>query len=426
MFAPQTSPASPAVLLSHKQMFMGCTSIRDVLPLPINLFPVYQLFLAVFHAWRKNFGVRLYVSVVAGGSTTTRKYITIHPQYKSRPLRTGFHPQILMNNFSYTRATSVKEAVQWARSDHQAVFIAGGTNLVDRLKVFLDEPSQLIDISRLDLKQIETMADGSLYLGALASNSAVADHPVVRRDYSMLSRAILSGASQQIRNMATVGGNLLQRTRCPYYYDTAFACNKREPGTGCPAVTGINRTHAILGATDQCIAVHPSDMCVPLAALAAVVEVQGPSGKRQIPFADFHRLPGNTPQQDTNLESGELITAVIVPPISFARSGVYLKLRDRASYAFALVSVAAVVEVVGDRIQSARLALGGVAHKPWRSLEAEEFLKGKSAEAAVFQQAADIALQGAKPLPHNGFKVNLAKRAIKRALTLSAKGGGLA
>jgi xanthine dehydrogenase YagS FAD-binding subunit len=331
-----------------------------------------------------------------------------------------------MKNFSYVRATSVKDAVQRASTDKNAIFIAGGTNLVDRMKVFLDEPSQLVDISRLQMQRIEQTGDGGLRIGALVTNTAVADHPDVRRNYPMLSRAILSGASQQIRNVASVGGNMLQRTRCPYYYDTAFACNKRQPGSGCPAATGINRMHALLGASDQCVAVHPSDMCVPLAALNAVVEVEGPKGKRQIPFTDFHRLPGDSPQRDTNLEVGELITAVVLPPVPFAKSGVYLKLRDRASYAFALVSVAAAVDLAGDQIKDVRLAMGGVAHKPWRSMEAEKFLIGKPANAETFQQAADIALQGAKPLTHNGFKVELAKRAIKRSLAVSAKGGGVA
>lgn len=331
-----------------------------------------------------------------------------------------------MKNFSYVRATSVNDATQRASTDKNALFIAGGTNLVDRLKVFLDEPSQLIDISRLQMQRIEQTAEGGLRIGALVSNTAVADHPDVRRNYPMLSRAILSGASQQIRNVASVSGNILQRTRCPYYYDTAFACNKRQPGSGCPAATGINRMHALFGASDQCVAVHPSDMCIPLAALDAIVEVEGPKGKRQIPFVDFHRLPGDTPQRDTNLELGELITAVVLPSVPFAKSGVYLKLRDRASYAFALISVAAAVEVTGDRIQNARLAMGGVAHKPWRPTEAEKFLIGKPANAETFQQAAQIALQGAKPLAHNGFKVELAKRAIKRAIAVSVKGGGVA
>ncbi|MBE9227930.1 xanthine dehydrogenase family protein subunit M [Phormidium sp. LEGE 05292] len=331
-----------------------------------------------------------------------------------------------MKNFAYVRATSTEDAVQQSQTTQNAQFIAGGTNLVDRLKVFLDRPDRLIDVSRLDLKQIEATKEGGIRIGALATNTAVADHPQIRRDYPLLSRAILSGASQQIRNMATVGGNLLQRTRCPYYYDPVFACNKRQPGSGCPAIPGINRMHAILGASDSCIAVHPSDMCVALAALDAVVEVESTKGRRQIPFNDFHRLPGDAPERDTNLEPGDLITAVILPPVSFAKTGIYLKLRDRASYSFALISVAAAIDLSGESIRDARLALGGVAHKPWRSIEAETFLKGKPATVETFQQAAEIALQGAKPLDHNGFKVNMAKRAIKRALTISAQGGGVA
>ncbi|MBD2356626.1 xanthine dehydrogenase family protein subunit M [Tolypothrix sp. FACHB-123] len=331
-----------------------------------------------------------------------------------------------MNNFTYARASSQQDAVQKASSDRNSLYIAGGTNLVDRLKGFLDQPSQIIDISRLEMKRIDKLGNGSLRLGALVTNTAVADHPDIRRDYPILARAILSGASQQIRNMATVGGNLLQRTRCPYYYDTAFPCNKREPGQGCPAINGINRMHAILGASEQCVAVNPSDMNVALAALDAVVEVEGSKGKRQIPFTDFHRLPGTTPERDTNLEPGELITAVILPPLGFAKSGVYLKLRDRTSYAFALISVAAAIDLTGDKIKNVRFAIGGVAHKPWRSPEAEEFLIGKTAETATFQQAAQIALQSAKPLAHNAYKVELAKRAIRRALTISAKGGGVA
>lgn len=331
-----------------------------------------------------------------------------------------------MNNFSYVRATSAREAVERAIADPEALFVAGGTNLVDRLKVFLDEPSELIDVSRLDLKEIETTADGGIRIGAMATNTAVADHPQIRRDYPPLSRAILSGASQQIRNVATAGGNLLQRTRCPYYYDTAFACNKRRPESGCAALDGIDRMHAILGASEACIAVHPSDMCVALAALDATVEVAGPGGWRQIPLADFHRLPGNTPERDSNLEPGELIAAIALPPMPWAKTGVYLKLRDRASYSFALVSVAAILDVEGGRIRDARLALGGVAHKPWRSPEAEEFLRGRPATAETFGGAADAALRDARPRRHNGFKVEMAKRAIHRALTISANGGGAA
>ena len=330
-----------------------------------------------------------------------------------------------MKNFTYIRANSFEDAISRATNDRQAMFIAGGTNLVDRLKVFLDEPSQLVDVSRLEMKQIERTNAGGLKIGALVTNTDLANHIEVRRNYPLLSRAILAGASQQIRNMATVGGNLMQRTRCPYYYDTAFPCNKRQPNTGCLATTGINRTHAILGASEQCVAVNPSDMSVALAAIDAVVEVQGVQGKREIPFIDFHRLPGNTPDRDTNLEPGELITAVILPPLSFSQSGVYLKLRDRASYAFALVSVATVLEVVGDKIKNARVALGGVAHKPWRAMSAEDFLIGKAANKSNFEQAAEIALKDAKPLAHNGFKVELSKRVIRRALAVSAQGGGL-
>jgi xanthine dehydrogenase YagS FAD-binding subunit len=330
-----------------------------------------------------------------------------------------------MKNFTYVRPKSVEDAVKMVTSDRQGMFISGGTNLVDRLKVFLDEPSQLVDVSRLPMTQIEPTKSGGLKIGALVTNTNLANHIEVRRHYPLLSRAILAGASQQIRNMATVGGNLMQRTRCPYYYDTAFPCNKRQPNTDCPAVTGINRTHAILGASKSCVAVNPSDMSVALAALDAVVEVQGIEGKRKIPVIDFHRLPGNNPERDTNLEPGELITAVILPPLSFAKSGVYLKLRDRASYSFALISVATALEVGGETIKTARLALGGLAHKPWRAMEAEEFLIGKTATKSNFEQAATIALKDAKPLAHNGFKVELSKRAIRRALTISAQGGGL-
>lgn len=326
-----------------------------------------------------------------------------------------------MKNFNYTRATTIEDTV----GTTQAILIAGGTNLVDRMKVFLDEPTQVIDISRLDLKKIESTENG-LRLGALVTNTQVADFPLVRQNYPILSRAILAGASQQIRNVATVGGNLMQRTRCPYYYDTAFGCNKRQPGSGCPAATGINRIHAIFGASDKCVAVNPSDMCVALAALDAVVEVEGVEGRRQIPFSEFHRLPGNQPERDTVLEEGEIITAVILPANINAKSGVYLKLRDRASYSFALISVAAILDIDDNKIRNARIALGGVAHKPWRTQEAEQFLVGKAVDETLFQQAADLALRNAQPLEHNKFKVEMSKRAIRRALMVSANGGGIA
>ena len=329
-----------------------------------------------------------------------------------------------MKNFAYVRATSVEDAIRNSTYVPQAMYIAGGTNLVDRLKVFLDRPDRLVDISRLALKQIEATPEG-LKIGALVTNTELADYPEVKQNYPLLSRAILAGASQQIRNMATVGGNLLQRTRCPYYYDTAFACNKRDPDSGCPAATGFNRMHAIFGANDRCVAVQPSDMCVALAALDAVVEVEGVRGKREIPLIDFHRLPGDTPHRDTNLEPGELITSVMLPPLPMAKSGVYLKLRDRASYSFALISVAAALEVDGGQITQARLAMGGVAHKPWRLQEVEQFLIGKPAVRDTFQEAGEIALRDARPLTYNAFKIEMSKRAIRRALAVSARGGGV-
>jgi xanthine dehydrogenase YagS FAD-binding subunit len=330
-----------------------------------------------------------------------------------------------MKNFAYVRATSVKDTIDRLARDDRAMVIAGGTNLVDRLKGFLDEPSQSIDISRLQMQQIERKNDGSLQIGALVTNTNLANNPEIRRDYPLLSRAILSGASQQIRNLATVGGNLMQRTRCPYFYDIAFACNKRQPNTGCPAATGVNRSHAIFGASSECVAVHPSDMCVALAALEAIVEIEGKNGKRQIPFTDFHRLPENTPNRDNNLESGEIITNIVLPSLPWAKSGVYLKLRDRASYSFALISVAAIVDLDGEKIRNLRLALGGVAHKPWRVKAAEELAIGKPLNEATLDRLAETALKEAKPLASNGFKVEMSKRAIRRAIAISGKGGGV-
>src|SRR5256885_3499606 len=264
-------------------------------------------------------------------------------------------------------------------------------------------------------KQIEKTVTG-VRIGALASNSDVAVNPIVRAEFPVLSEALLAGASPQLRNMATVGGNLMQRTRCYYFMDTAFPCNKRVPGSGCPAIPGYNRIHAILGASDKCIAVHPSDMCVALSALEAVINVEGPKGQRQIPIADFHRLPGDTPQTDTNLQSDELIVSVDVPSSSIAKRSHYLKVRDRAQYAFALVSVAAAIELRNGRISAARVALGGVSHKPWRSAEAERVLSGAAVNAQTFRAAAEAALKGAVPQKHNAFKIELAKRAIVRCL----------
>jgi xanthine dehydrogenase YagS FAD-binding subunit len=327
-----------------------------------------------------------------------------------------------MINFEYTRATGVAEAVRLMAADPKAKFIAGGTNLIDLMKEDVERPTRLIDISRLPLDAIEATDAGGVRIGALVPNSDLAYHPLIEQRYPLLSSAILAGASQQLRNMASTGGNLLQRTRCYYFYDVATPCNKREPGSGCSAAHGLNRMHAILGASEDCVATHPSDMCVALAALQAKVHVTGPSGDRTIAFADFHRLPGNTPQLDTNLEPGELITAVELPAEGFATHYTYLKIRDRLSYAFALVSVAAGLDLDGDVIKDARLALGGVAHKPWRSPEAESALRGQGANYETFTRAADLVLREAKGLAHNAFKIGLAHRAIIRALGQAAQG----
>jgi xanthine dehydrogenase YagS FAD-binding subunit len=327
-----------------------------------------------------------------------------------------------MINFDYARATTVAEALHLVAAEPQAKFIAGGTNLIDLMKEDVERPSKLIDISRLPLTDVEETATGGLRVGALVPNSDLAWHPLIEQRYPMLASAILAGASAQLRNMASTGGNLLQRTRCYYFYDLAAPCNKRAPGSGCSAIDGINRQHAILGTSEACIATHPSDMCVALAALEAVVHVVGPHGERTIPFADLHRLPGDTPQRDTNLETGEIITAIELPHRGFAAHHTYLKIRDRLSYAFALVSVAAGLEFEGGVITEARLALGGVAHKPWRSIEAEAVLPGHSASQENFQRCAEVLLQHARGFAHNGFKIDLARRAVVRALTQAANG----
>jgi xanthine dehydrogenase YagS FAD-binding subunit len=327
-----------------------------------------------------------------------------------------------MINFQYARAVDVADAVRQIAADPGAKFIAGGTNLVDLMKEDVEQPTRLIDITRLPLKDVVETADGGLRIGALVPNTDLAYHPLVERRYPILSSAILSGASQQLRNMASTGGNLLQRTRCYYFYDTATPCNKRAPGSGCSAVDGLNRMHAILGASDACIATHPSDMCVALAVLDAKVHVTGPAGARVIPFADFHRLPGNTPQRDTNLAPDEIVTAVELPPRGFASNYTYLKIRDRLSYAFALVSVAAALELENGMVREARLGLGGVAHKPWRDQQAEAALRGQAADQAAFRQAADIVLRDAKGFGHNTFKIELARRSIVRALSQAARG----
>ena len=327
-----------------------------------------------------------------------------------------------MIEFQFSRATNVADAVRQITASPGAKFVAGGTNLVDLMKMDVEKPARLIDVTRLPLDKVEETPGGGLRIGALVRNTDLAYHPAVERRYPMLSSALLAGASQQLRNMASVGGNLLQRTRCAYFYDVATPCNKREPGSGCSAIGGINRMNAILGTSDACIAVHPSDMCVALTVLEAKVRVTGPRGEREIPFADFHRLPGDTPQRDTNLNADELITAIELPAKGFSANYTYLKIRDRLSYAFALVSVAAGLELDGGNIREARFALGGVAHKPWRKAEAEAALRGKAANEAAFAQAADIVLRDAKGFGHNTFKIDLARRTIVRALSQAARG----
>jgi xanthine dehydrogenase YagS FAD-binding subunit len=334
-----------------------------------------------------------------------------------------------MKSFSYERATATEGAIH-AGAARGAKFLAGGTNLVDLMKYGVESPSALVDINHLELKEIVAAADGGVKIGALVRNSDLADHPLIKTQYPLLSQALLSGASPQLRNMATTGGNLLQRTRCYYFTDISFpACNKREPGSGCAAIKGYNRVHAILGQTDKgatsgesCIATNPSDMNVAMAALGARIEVEGPKSKRAIPFSEFHRLPGSTPWLDTTLRPDELIVAVTLPPAKFARNAYYLKIRDRNSYAFALISVAAGLELEGGLIKSAGLALGGVALKPWRDTEAENALVGKPVGPEAFQHAAGILLHDAKGYEHNRFKIEMAKQGVVRALTLASQG----
>ncbi len=328
-----------------------------------------------------------------------------------------------MNPFSYSRATDPQAAVTEIAGKPSAKFLGGGTNLIDLMKMGVETPPHLIDVNRLALAQVEELPNGGgVRVGALVRNSDLAEHALIKQRYPVLSEALLAGASPQLRNLATTGGNLLQRTRCYYFYDPAFPqCNKRNPGSGCGALHGYNRVHAILGQSEQCIATNPSDMNVALAALDAVVQVQGSNGPRSIPIADFHRLPGDTPNVDTNLRPDELITAVDLPAIAFATRSHYLKVRDRASYAFALVSVAAALEMEGGQIKSARIALGGVAHKPWRAQKAEAVLAGKNADEQTFRAAAEAEMAAAKGYAHNSFKIELAKRAVISALTTVAK-----
>lgn len=329
-----------------------------------------------------------------------------------------------MNRFDYVRPATISEAIE-AGARAGSAYLGAGTNLLDLMKVGVVAPVRLVDITRLPgLGQIETLANGDVRIGAQVRNAELAFDPDFAASFPAVAEALLSGASPQLRNAATVGGNLLQRTRCPYFFDTASACNKRKPGSGCDALDGVNRLHAILGWSDRCIATHPSDFCVPLAALDAVVEIEGASGKRELPIADLHRLPGNTPEQETVLEPGDLIVAIRLPAAAktFAGHARYIKVRERTSYAFAVVSGAAALDIVDGRIRGARLALGGVAAKPWRATEAEAVLKGAAPDRAGFERAAEVALAGAKASGDNGFKIELARRVAVRALVRAAAG----
>ena len=326
-----------------------------------------------------------------------------------------------MRPFKYVRASDAGEAVRAVAANPQAKFLAGGTNILDLMKEDVERPTELVDLTRLKLSEIKAVG-GGVSIGALAKNTDTANHLLVRRNYPLLTQAIVAGASGQLRNMATNGGNLMQRTRCQYFYDTAMPCNKREPGTGCGALEGLNRIHAIFGWSEKCVATYPGDMANALYALEATVRVRGAGGQeRTIPIGEFHRLPGDTPEKDNNLQHGELIVAIELPKSNFAKNSYYLKVRDRASYAFALVAVAAALDMSGGTIRQARIVLGGVAHKPWRSLEAEAALTGRPASEESFRQAAEAALKDARPLAHNAYKVELGKRAIVRALMRASR-----
>lgn len=324
-----------------------------------------------------------------------------------------------MHSFDYDRADSLDTALQLGKQPG-ARFVAGGTNLLDLIKAGVERPQRLVDVGRLPLASIDATPDGGIRIGAMVGNADAADHPLISAHYPLLQAALLAGASPQLRNMATIGGNLMQRTRCHYFYDIGFdACNKRDPGSGCAARDGVQRQHAILGASEHCIATHPSDMCVALLALDATVVVRSVDGERRMPLQDFHRLPGATPERDTNLEPGELIVAVELPPSRWGGHCHYLKVRDRASYAFALVSVAAALQLDGGIVRAARIVLGGVAHKPWRAQAAEQALLDRPLDEAALRRTAALALQGARPYPGNAFKVELAQRAVIRALSIA-------
>ena len=321
-----------------------------------------------------------------------------------------------MEPFKLIRVQDNLTAIR-AAGTNQSKFIAGGTNMLDLMKLNIETPKQLVDINKLSLYKIEILTNGGVRIGALVKNSDLSYDPHIIKNFPVLSEALLSGASPQLRNMASVGGNLMQRTRCPYFYNTDFACNKRLPGSGCGAISGYNRMNAVLGTSDKCIATHPSDMCVAMAALGAIIHVQGSKGVRSIPFADFHLLPGQTPNIEHNLKPDELITHIEIPPLAFAARSHYLKVRDRASYEFALTSAAVALDIQNGTIKNARVALGGVGTKPWRSIEAEKTLIGAPANKQTYRAAAEAALAAARPNKDNAFKVELAKRTLVRALT---------
>jgi len=323
-----------------------------------------------------------------------------------------------MEPFTIQQASDPRAAIQAAGAAAGSKYIAGGTNLVDLMKMYVETPTVLVNINHLDLQKIETLPHGGVRIGALVRNSDLAYHPLIQKRYPVLSQALLSGASPQLRNMATTGGNLLQRTRCPYFFDISFPCNKRKPGSGCSAIKGYNRSQAILGGSDHCIATHPSDMCVAMAALDASIRIEGPDGERTIPFTDFHLLPGDTPEKETALKPGELITAMDLPNQPHSAKSHYLKVRDRASYEFALASAAVVLDIENGNIRSGRIALGGVGTKPWRAHKAEQLLQGRPSEE-LYSTVAVAALEGAKPQTYNGFKIELAKRTLIRALTIA-------
>jgi xanthine dehydrogenase YagS FAD-binding subunit len=320
-----------------------------------------------------------------------------------------------MEPFKLIRVQDNLAAIHSAGINHSKI-IAGGTNILDLMKLNIEKPKQVVDINKLSLYKIEELPNGGVRIGALVKNSDLSYHPYIQKNFPVLSEALLSGASPQLRNMASTGGNVMQRTRCPYFYNTDFACNKRIPGSGCAAISGYNRMNAVLGTSDKCIATHPSDMCVALSALGAVIHVQGAKGQRAIPFADFHLLPGQTPQLEHNLRQDELITHIEIPALPYAAKSHYLKVRDRASYEFALTSAAVALDIQNGTIRGARIALGGVGTKPWRSMEAEKALIGAPANADTYKKAAEIALATAKPNKDNAFKVELAKRTLVRAL----------